>query len=365
MLLAIELLLFHLPLVFVMVSPEFSRHLASIEFFGTQGGSVLLLVAGTLLPAGLIWWITQPDRIPCVGHTGWTPALSRWSMMGVAVLSSEFIVDIGMIPANTASSYLLAIQGHSFAACVLVLLPHALLLLAAISLLRWRRALSTICGRPAGRALDRTIIALWIFTMAFELQSPLAGIFRLDISGAYLYWLGRLVLWVYWLPQVIVLLLLLWRIWTARSMFDFMPDHDEPVRHQRPTLYAHRASIASCLQATAVWFVLCFLWNTLSGFIEVGLVSRAAVNNVDLDPQTLLLPGIIGCAVSMLLPGLISTARTWRMLNRWLLLVLGMSVLVAWSGNFALNAWDLLMPTAGLLAVGFATLLQDSVLKSR
>jgi hypothetical protein len=364
-LLALELLLFHLPLVFVMVSPEFSRHLAFIEFFGTQGGSVLLLVAGTLLPALLVWWITQPGRIPNIDTEAWTTVLARWSMMGVAVLSSEFIVDIGMIPTHTVGPRLLATQGHLFIACVLVLLPHALPLLATISLLRWRRALSSIRGRSAGRALDRTIIALWVWTIVFELQAPVATIFRLDISVAYRELTGSLVLWVYWLPQVVVLLLLLWRVWATRSMFDFMPDHNKAAHHQRPRLHAHRASVTSCLQGMAIWFVLCFLWNTLGGLVQVGLVGRTAVNNADLDPQTLLLAGIVGCTVTMLLPGLIGAARTWLVVNRWLLLVLGMSLLVAWSGNFALSVWDVLMPTAGLLLVGFTTLIQKPAIEVR
>ena len=115
----------------------------------------------------------------------------------------------------------------------------------------------------------------------------------------------------------------------------------------------------------AIWFVLCFLWNTLGGLVQVGLVGRTAVNNADLDPQTLLLVGIVGCTVTMLLPGLIGAARTWLLVNRWLLLVLGMSLLVAWSGNFALSVWDVLMPTAGLILVGFTTLIQKPAIEVR
>jgi hypothetical protein len=212
-------------------------------------------------------------------------------------------------------------------------------------------------GQTTERAMDHWIIALMCCPMAFELQGPITTFFNLNVSAAYLESMGKLVLFLYWFPQTVALLLLLYRVWTACTMFDFMPKQSRKTPRQHSRLRIHRNSISCCMQAAAIWLVLCFLWNTWGGLIRIGLAGSRTIEEWDLDPRTLLLAGIIGCPVAMLLPGLIGAAGPWRILNRWLLLVLGMILLMAWASDFALDASDLLMPAAGLIAAGCSMLL--------
>ena len=100
--------------------------------------------------------------------------MARWCMMGIAVLSSVYIVHLGMIPARVAGPGGLAMRGHPLIATILVLLPHVLELLVLISLLRWRRMLSNMLGQTTERAMDHWIIVIWCCPMAFELQGPIA-----------------------------------------------------------------------------------------------------------------------------------------------------------------------------------------------
>ena len=359
-LLVLDILLFHLPYVITFViSPDFSQYLAYLgpqTWLGRQTSLVLLILV-TLFPTLVIWWITQPGRTPHVDKETWAPTMARWCMMGAAVLSSVYIVHLGMIPARVAGPGGLAMRGHPLIATMLVLLPHVLELLVLISLLRWRRMLSNMLGQTTERAMDHWIIALMCCPMAFELQGPITTFFNLNVSAAYLESMGKLVLFLYWFPQTFALLLLLYRVWTARTMFNFMPEQPRKNFRQHSALRGHRDSITCCLQAVAIWFVLCFLWNTWGGLIRIGLAGSRTIEEWDIDPRTLLLAGIIGCPVAMLLPGLIGAAGPWRILNRWLLLVLGMILLMAWASDFALDVLDLLMPAAGLIAAGCSMLL--------
>ncbi|MDG2292561.1 MAG: hypothetical protein P8L37_07865 [Phycisphaerales bacterium] len=359
-LLALDILLFHLPYVITFViSPDFSQYLAYLgpQTWLGRHTSLIMLIVVTLFPTLVIWWLTQPGRTPHVDKETWAPAMARWCMMGVAVLSSVYIVHLGMIPARVAGPGELAMQGHPLIATMLVLVPRVLELLVLISLLRWRRMLSSMLGQTAERAMDHWIIALWCCPMAFELQGPITAFFNLNVSAAYLESMGNLVLLLYWFPQTIALFLLLYRVWTARTMFNFMPEQPREKSRQHSSLRNHRDSITCCLQAAAIWLVLCFLWNTWGGLIRIGLAGDRTIDEWGLDPRTLLLAGIIGGPVALLLPGLIGATGAWRMLNRWLLLLLSMIMLIAWASDFALDAWDLLIPAAGLIAVGCTMLL--------